>query len=147
MATRAAIIDTNDSNPIGVYSHWDGYRSGLGVKLMKHFNSDEKVKKLVKGDIAEIDDDGKVRYFPEPRFKEEGVSHAPIGGATLNNWQDVADMIAHNDHIYVWWLGEWHYAQSTKDGLMTLKAALERDEKEMAYSAQDSGAGGWKLPE
>jgi hypothetical protein len=56
-------------------------------------------------------------------------------------------MIGHNNHIYVSIDGIWHYAQSSKDELMTLDAALERDEMEMAYSAQDSGAGGWELPE
>ena len=140
MATRAAVIYKSNNGMRGVYSHWDGYRSGLGVKLKNHFNTRDKVERLIAGgDIAEVDDEGNVRYF-----NEGGPLDTPFAGSS---WQEVAGMIGHNNHIYVSIDGIWHYAQSSKDELMTLDAALERDEMEMAYSAQDSGAGGWELPE
>ena len=64
MATRAAVMMNDSEGMVGVYSHWDGYLSGLGVKLKNFFNTRDKVETLIEGgDIAEIDNDGNVRYF------------------------------------------------------------------------------------
>ena len=115
MATRAAVIMNDSKGMRGVYSHWDGYLSGLGVKLKNFFNTRDKVEQLIDGgDIAEIDDFGGVRYFEagNPLF-------------TGTTWQEVAKQIPHNGHIYVSIDGVWHYAESTKYWLQELDAALE----------------------
>ncbi len=113
MATRAAVIYKGSDGMRGVYSHWDGYLSGLGPKLKNHFNTRDKVERLIEGgDIAEIDDDGNVRYFNASIYKGE-------------TWQEVASQIPHNGHIYVSIDGIWHYAESTKQWLQELDAALD----------------------
>ena len=115
MATRAAVILKESNGMRGVYSHWDGYLSGLGVKLKNHFNTRDKVERLIAGgDIAEVDDNGDVRYFE--------AGNPPFTGTT---WQEVAKQIPHNGHIYVSIDGAWHYAESEKHWLQELDEALE----------------------
>ena len=56
MATRSRIgIQLADESILSVYCHWDGYPQFNGVKLVKHFNSREKVKELIDGgDISAL---------------------------------------------------------------------------------------------
>ena len=56
MATRSRIgIQLDDESILSVYCHWDGYPQFNGVKLVKHFNSREKVKELIDGgDISAL---------------------------------------------------------------------------------------------
>ena len=118
MATRAAVIMNDSKGMRGVYSHWDGYLSGLGVKLKNFFNTRDKVERLIDGgDIAEIDDFGGVRYFEagNPLF-------------TGKTWQEVAKEIPHNGHIYVNINGIWYYAESTKTKLFELDSKLDEDD-------------------
>ena len=114
MATRAAVIFKSNNGMRGVYSHWDGYLSGLGAKLKNHFNTRDKVERLIEGgDIAEIDDDGNVRYF-------EAGNPVYLG----ETWQEVAKEIPHNGHIYVNINGIWYWAESTKTKLFELDTVL-----------------------
>ena len=115
MATRAAIICNTNEGMRGAYSHWDGYLSGLGVKLRDHFNSYDKAVRLIsEGDIAEIDDEGDVRYFKDTPW-------TPFAG---NTWREVATMIPHNNNIYVMKDGEWYWTDSNKGELEPLNDAI-----------------------
>jgi hypothetical protein len=50
MGTRSRIgIQLADDSILSVYSHWDGYPSFNGVKLVEHFNSYEKAAELIDG--------------------------------------------------------------------------------------------------
>ena len=119
MATRAAVIMNDSEGMRGTYSHWDGYLSGLGAKLKNHFNTRDKVERLIEGgDIAEIDNDGNVRYFENDTILRVNQPRK------AKTWQEVANHISHNDHIYVNINGIWFYAQSTKDKLIELDTAL-----------------------
>ena len=119
MATRAAIIMNDNEGMRGAYSHWDGYLSGLGAKLKNHFNTRDKVERLSDGgDIGEIDNDGNVRYFENDTILRMNQPRK------ANTWQEVANHISHNGHIYVNINGIWFYAQSTKEKLMELDTAL-----------------------
>jgi hypothetical protein len=54
MSTRSRIgLELSDGSVISSYCHFDGYPEGLGVKLVEHFNTKEKVQELVDlGDIS-----------------------------------------------------------------------------------------------
>jgi hypothetical protein len=54
MSTRGRIgIELADGSILSIYSHFDSYSEGLGVKLVEHFNTKEKVQELVDlGDIS-----------------------------------------------------------------------------------------------
>ena len=50
MATRSRIgLQLADGSILSIYSHWDGYPSFNGVKLVEHFNSYEKAAELIDG--------------------------------------------------------------------------------------------------
>ena len=50
MATRSRIgIELKDGSVLSAYHHWDGYPEWLGKKLVKHYNTHRKAKKLIKG--------------------------------------------------------------------------------------------------
>jgi hypothetical protein len=54
MSTRGRIgLELSDGSILSIYSHFDSYPEGLGVKLVEHFNTKEKVQELVDlGDIS-----------------------------------------------------------------------------------------------
>ena len=50
MSTRSRIgILLPDDSILSVYHHWDGYPEWLGVTLEEHYNTKEKVSKLIDG--------------------------------------------------------------------------------------------------
>ena len=50
MATRGRIgIKLTDGSILSSYHHWDSYPQWLGVKLVKHFNSEELASELIDG--------------------------------------------------------------------------------------------------
>ena len=50
MSTRARIgIQLPDDSILSVYHHFDGYPEGLGIKLVEHYNTYEKVTELIDG--------------------------------------------------------------------------------------------------
>jgi hypothetical protein len=56
MATRGRIgLELADGSILSIYSHFDNYPEFVGVKLVEHFNTREKVEALVDGgDISAL---------------------------------------------------------------------------------------------
>jgi hypothetical protein len=54
MSTRGRLgIQLSDGSILSIYNHFDSYSEGLGLKLVEHFNTKEKVQELVDlGDIS-----------------------------------------------------------------------------------------------
>ena len=54
MATRGRIgLELSDGSVLSIYSHYDNYPEFVGVKLVEHFNTKEKVQELIDmGDIS-----------------------------------------------------------------------------------------------
>jgi hypothetical protein len=54
MGTRSRIAIKNPDNTYtSVYCHWDGYPEGVGSTLVKHYNTEVKVKELLAlGDLS-----------------------------------------------------------------------------------------------
>ena len=54
MSTRGRLgIELSDGSILSIYNHFDSYPEGLGVKLVEHFNTKEKVQELIDmGDIS-----------------------------------------------------------------------------------------------
>ena len=51
MATRSTITHVAADNKMqSIYCHWDGNITGVGMGLMKHFNTNQKVKALIADD-------------------------------------------------------------------------------------------------
>ena len=50
MATRGRIgLELADGSILSIYSHYDNYPSFVGVKLVEHYNTKEKVTSLIDG--------------------------------------------------------------------------------------------------
>lgn len=55
MATRGAIAIASGNELRGVYVHWDAYLSGVGRKLIEHWNNRSLVNLLIdQGDISSL---------------------------------------------------------------------------------------------
>lgn len=71
MATRStiSIVDVKTSKGKGrqIYSHWDGYPSGVGKTLLEHYQDADKVKQLI--------DLGNISSLREEIEILEGVKH------------------------------------------------------------------------
>jgi hypothetical protein len=54
MATRGRIgVELADGSILSIYSHYDNYPEFVGLKLVEHFNTKEKVQELIDlGDIS-----------------------------------------------------------------------------------------------
>lgn len=55
MATRCRIGIRENGKTRSIYSHWDGYLSGVGKTLLEHYTNKNKVEKLISlGDISSL---------------------------------------------------------------------------------------------
>jgi len=65
MGTRSSIgIENNDGTVDSIYCHWDGYPSHHAPILLKYYDSEEKVREIIKyGDMSSL----RKAVNPEPR--------------------------------------------------------------------------------
>lgn len=90
MATRARIgIKLKNGSVLSVYHHWDGYPEWLGRILKTHYNTREKVSKLIDGgDMSSCwtdsrwDDSADGSYGPE-YYSQRGENCPPRLDADL----------------------------------------------------------------
>ena len=118
MSTRCNIaVQTGDAIQI-VYSHWDGYPSGMGLVLQQFFPTKENAKELVSGgDISAIDwKSGEVNYYAQrgkwDKHKEVDEVWDNVKPRWFNNYKNFikycnesATMIA---FFYLFKDGAWH---------------------------------------
>ena len=58
MSTRAMVgyLNKDTKKVTGIYSHWDGYPTGVGLNLMKFYGNPQRVLHLIDaGDVSAID--------------------------------------------------------------------------------------------
>ena len=115
MATRARIgILQDDLSVLSVYHHWDGYPEWLGVTLEEHYNTKEKVSKLIDGgNMSSCYSDNE--YDEE---KQEFVKNDPrpvyYGGdderprLSKNFTQFAFDSKSGEEYLYLFIDGEWN---------------------------------------
>jgi len=87
MSTRAMIgyLNTDTNKVTGIYSHWDGYPTGLGHNLMKFYGNPQRVLHLVDGgDVSAIDwDTGHANHYA---FRSRWVSWNYVDKKYDNEW-------------------------------------------------------------
>ena len=86
MSTRAMIGYNKDTNKVtGIYSHWDGYPTGVGTNLMKFYGNPQRVLHLIDaGDVSAIDwDTGHANHYA---FRSRWVSWNTIDKKYDNEW-------------------------------------------------------------
>lgn len=116
MSTRSAIITKTESGYSGIYCHYDGYETGVGATLLKHYRDPAKVASLIAlGDISQLG--ARVEPTGEHSFAkpEIGVTVAYMRdrgekdceantGATAS---EVSRKIENNGYVYVFEDGKW----------------------------------------
>jgi hypothetical protein len=92
MSTRSFIaIQQQDGTYDGIYCHFDGYPSGVGDKLEKHYTDRDKILELISGgDISCLHTDvDKCEYYTkrgEPLNVVRGLSKEALVRKAGNMW-------------------------------------------------------------
>ena len=124
MATRSLIgLLTEDKEVKNIYCHWDGYPSHNGKILVQHYNTLEKVTKLIAlGSLSALE----VRL--EPKEGEKHTFENPVSDVTIAYHRDRGEELRINtsssesgywakggdiDFIYLFKDGEWYVDMGT----------------------------------
>ena len=86
MSTRAMIgYLSTEGSVTGIYSHWDGYPTGVGINLLKFYGNPQRVLHLIDaGDVSAIDwDTGQPLHYA---FRSTWVRWNPIDKKFDNEW-------------------------------------------------------------
>lgn len=85
MSTRAMIGYMNDTKVTAIYSHWDGYPTGLGMNLLKFYGNPRRVLHLIEGgDVSAFDwNTGHANHYA---FRSTWVSWNGIDKKWDNEW-------------------------------------------------------------
>ena len=110
MGTRSRIgLQLEDGSVLSVYHHWDGYPSGLGKKLVKDYNSKDKISELIDGgdmsscmsthnwDMEEVPEH--VQYY-----SLRGEDTPPAHHDTL---EDFLSYQCDGEYAYLWRNNQW----------------------------------------
>ena len=78
MATRSRIgLQLSDGSILSAYHHWDGYPEWLGVKLVEHYNTYEKVSELIDGGDMSSCLSGGDNETPAPEYYSQRGEDTP----------------------------------------------------------------------
>jgi|TARA_B100001123_G_scaffold138742_1_gene161257 hypothetical protein len=86
MSTRAMIgYMSPEGSVTGIYSHWDGYPTGVGYNLMKFYGNPRRVIHLIDGgDVSQIDwNTGHANHYA---FRSRWVNWNPVDKCYTNEW-------------------------------------------------------------
>jgi hypothetical protein len=134
MSTRSAIIiEENDGTAKGIYCHSDGYPEHHKPILLKHYESEAKVRELIAlGSLSVLGTVlGKAHDFEERGMRDECTAYHRDRGeelriATGRTWAKVATQIDH-EHVYVFRCGPgrraghmWYYTTNNATRLTKL---------------------------
>lgn len=104
MATRSYIaIKDKDNSYKGIYCHWDGYPSGVGVTLAEHYKLQDKVEELIsKGSMSTLKPTIKSSEFYTDRGEELRVN-------TFSNSDELKVYAKESwcEYLYIFEDGKW----------------------------------------
>lgn len=101
MSTNAYIGMVTDEGTIRyIYSHWDGYLSGVGNTLLENYNTTAQVQELLEnGDVSVLEDSiGTSEFYHRDRGE-------PFNEVAAQETDDLYDLA--NEFNYVWTGSEW----------------------------------------
>lgn len=135
MSTRSGIGFVQEDGTIkGVYAHSDGYLSGVGLTLLEHYNTLEKVEELLSyGDISSLGDtvgekhnfnvrDVQFTTFYMRDRDEEGCEAKEYSGT---NAYLKGSVNRSAQYIYLFQDGVWKYSQGKDFVTFTKEDALQ----------------------
>lgn len=144
MGTRSFIVVPNPKGDYsGIYCHWDGYPEGVGKTLELHYQSKEKIRKLINlGDLsslhAEIEPTGHHSFMAA----QEGVTVAygrdrgerNVAKRTRKSLHELVEIAANMwcEYIYLHLNGVWHVLPTDqaleRKPFNTVMEAIRQDE-------------------
>ena len=109
MSTRSSIAIKNENGTVNaVYCHFDGYPSGVGAMLLKHYNTEKKARNLINlGSLSFIE-----KKASPPKGKHHSFDH-PLKDVTVAYHRDRGDEYDVDNYA-----SEEHWLSATKDSLM-----------------------------
>ena len=143
MSTRSLIgIKNEDGSITNVYCHFDGYLDGVGITLVNHYDTEEKIYELLEhGDMSCLGEYIKSCEF----YKDRGETDvdAKTIPADVPNIKDVYYKSGQNcwaDYVYLFEDGKWYYS---RESVKVVDNQIVYDDKgETVYAPAD-----WKLVE
>lgn len=103
MSTRCLIGITDDVNSNimeAVYCQHDGYPQYVGIVLLEHYNTEDKILELMKlGDMSSIGNTvSDCDYYNEGDYAEKCTIHKP------KTWTDIEYRYAFDKKTQTWWV-------------------------------------------
>jgi len=117
MSTRSMISKSVPGGYKAVYCHFDGYPSGVGATLRKHYKNPTKINKLLSlGDLSILDKEIGRKHKFDKRVKgwckfygrdrgEKGINAKKV--KSLQDLKKLADNYG-TEYLYVYEKGKWH---------------------------------------
>lgn len=147
MSTRSYICRENENGSFtGIYCHHDGYLTYNGALLLDHYNTPERVDKLISlGDISTLNE----KIDPDPHFehnfdnRQEDVSvfYGRDRGekdteARLVDLEEIDKPDSWIEYCYIFGKdGNWKYFEcgNLKDGIKDLSEGLKEEYKNLGF--------------
>lgn len=117
MSTRSIICVKTTSGVRAIYCHWDGYLSGVGQTLFKHYSSQSRVEQLVAlGNLSSLGkciepSPASTHSFIEPQENVCVAYERDRGelGQEAEEFNDVSSMVWFFDepYYYMWTFAGW----------------------------------------
>lgn len=127
MATRSHIGIVNSNNTVSyVYCHWDGYPENNGKLLLKHYNNEETINKLLDhGNISSLNENidfdiDKPHTFHKPQ-ENVCVFYKRDRNETKQEKKTVSCVVEYKmerngvDYQYLYENGQWKYRSGKGD--------------------------------
>lgn len=126
MSTRSTIsIKNQDGTFTGIYCHFDGYPSGVGVTLLEKYQDENKIRELIAlGDISVLGEEVNPKGSHSYSSPESGVTIAygrdrgetGTDPQTTDTWQD------NQSYNYLFDDGKWYV-----DGELLTQKVVDED--------------------
>lgn len=127
MATRSHIGIVNQNNTVSyVYCHWDGYPEHNGKLLLKHYNNEETINKLLDhGDISSLRENidsvtNTPHTFDKPQenvcvFYQRDRNETGVGKKTVSCVIEYKMNKSGIDYQYLYENNQWKYRSGKGD--------------------------------
>ncbi len=140
MSTRSLIaVEDTDKSIRSIYCHFDGYPEGVGLTLITHYTTPERVEALLAlgplsglGDKLSNDD-------PEPNARDVCAAYHRDYGEELQKptvWNNTTEILAKArarfwaEYIYLFRDGKWYVANACRpNGWKLVSEVLEVEKK------------------
>lgn len=137
MSTRSLIGIKDNKGITSVYCHFDGYLDGVGITLLKYYDTEEKIYELLeKGDMSSLGEYiGTCEFYYQRGEDDVDAQTIP---ADVPNIKDAYYKSGQNrwaDYVYLFEDGKWYYAREALK--MSGNGCFRDDKGNLIYEPAD----------